>query len=167
MCCIDPFIKNSNLKIEEITQMREDEENLMNATDSGIIYLDSELNIRRFSKVISSIFNFLPHDVGRPIDHVAYNLNIKNLSEEVKNVQKSSKKKEIEFKSNHGKQYLLKIFPFRRSDDSIDGVILSITDVNKIYERRGLCEKIFELAPNGLIAIDENGIIIQTNRSSV
>ena len=67
-------------KIEELTQLTSDMDNLLASTDIGTIFLDLELNIRKFTPAIAGSSILLPHDVGRPLKHISNNLALDNVT---------------------------------------------------------------------------------------
>ncbi|MEI2782769.1 MAG: PAS domain-containing protein [Candidatus Competibacter sp.] len=61
-------------KIIELTELNNDVENLLGATQIGHLLLDENLEVRRFSPRIAEIFKLLESDVGRPITHISHYL---------------------------------------------------------------------------------------------
>jgi len=49
--------------------------NLLNRTEIATVFLDDELNIRRFTPEATGIFNLIQSDIGRPISHIVPNSN--------------------------------------------------------------------------------------------
>ena len=45
--------------------------NLLNSTDIATLFLDGELNVRRFTTPTAKIIKLIPSDVGRPITDIA------------------------------------------------------------------------------------------------
>ena len=55
-------------KIDQLTQLTADMDNLLESIDVGTVFLDRELCIRKFTPRIADVFHILPQDVGRRID---------------------------------------------------------------------------------------------------
>ena len=72
-------------KIIELTELTDDMDNLFHLTEVGVIFLDRELKIRRFTPKIAEMFNFLPRDVGRSIDSFTSNLSDEKVLENFRN----------------------------------------------------------------------------------
>jgi two-component system, chemotaxis family, CheB/CheR fusion protein len=70
---INAELQNKN---EELSRLNNDVYNLLASIEIGIIFLDLDLQIRRFTPSINRIYNFLPADIGRPIDHFVSSLEI-------------------------------------------------------------------------------------------
>jgi two-component system CheB/CheR fusion protein len=47
--------------------------NLLESTEIGVIFLDEDLRIRKFTPAIQKHFSLLNSDVGRPIDNFVTN----------------------------------------------------------------------------------------------
>ena len=59
-------------KVDDFTRMNNDMKNLLNSTDIATLFLDKELNIRRFTNQAVKIFKLIKTDIGRPLtDHVS------------------------------------------------------------------------------------------------
>ena len=73
-------------KIEELTRMTNDLNNLLKNTDVGALYLDKNLCIRKITPIVSKITNILESDIGRPISHIAVMANYPDLIHDVDSV---------------------------------------------------------------------------------
>lgn len=121
-------------KIEELTMLNNDMNNLLNNTNIGTMFLDSKLLIRKFTQGITKIVNVLEIDVGRPITHISFNSDYKALYEDVKDVIDQLKAKEVEVQDLEGNWYLLRIQPYRQSDNSVSGVIITLIEITKMKQ---------------------------------
>lgn len=121
-------------KIEELTQLTSDMDNLLKSTEIGTIFLDQDLRIRMFTPAISAAFNVMEQDVGRPIDHIAYKLDSPNLLADVAKVLNTSESLEVEVQSSDGRVYLQRIQPYRNEHEHITGIVLTTTDITALKE---------------------------------
>ena len=53
-------------KVDEFSRVNNDMKNLLNSTDIATLFLDKELNIRRFTNQATKIFKLIKSDIGRP-----------------------------------------------------------------------------------------------------
>ncbi len=53
-------------KITELTELTDDLNHLFEHMESGLLFLDFELTVRKFTPSIAPIFNLMPQDIGRP-----------------------------------------------------------------------------------------------------
>jgi two-component system CheB/CheR fusion protein len=72
---------NSELqaKIDQLSQTESDMKILLDSTDIGIIFLDSNLCIKRFTSEATKIFNLIPSDLGRPMHDIRSNLQYEDI----------------------------------------------------------------------------------------
>ncbi len=125
------------LKIEQLTQAENDMHNLLDSTKIGIIFLDNDLKIKRFTDEATKMINLIPSDIGRPIGHIATNLDYGDLVKEAKRVLQSLMSMEVEVKTkDKGRKYLMSIMPYRTIENAIDGVTITFADINQLTGRR-------------------------------
>jgi len=123
-------MKNRELKI-----LNQDHENLLSSLQAGIVYLDSNLIIRKFNTAIEKFFRLLPQDIGRPIDHIAYHLaNQREMLDDVHRVLATGETVESEEVTTDGQWLLKRVLPFRAESGAIEGVVLTFTDITRIKE---------------------------------
>lgn len=131
-------------KIGELTLVNNDLSNFMSSSDIGTIFLDLELRIRRFTPSISSAFHVIEQDIGRPIDHIAFNLDSPNLIGNIKEVLEREISSEAEVRSRDGKTYLQRIQPYRTGTGEIQGVVLTFDDITAVISTVRKLEKMEE-----------------------
>ena len=61
-------------KLDELSQSNNDMKNLLNGIDVATIFLDNDLNIKRFTSQAVNIAHLIAGDVGRPFAHVVASL---------------------------------------------------------------------------------------------
>lgn len=121
-------------KIEELTQLNNDMDNLLKNTNIGILYLDRKLKIRKFTKLISKIINIMDMDTGRPIDHISLKMDYNDFVEDIKSVRDTLRPVETEVKDEDGMWNLVKILPYRTIENAVEGIAIVILDIHKLKE---------------------------------
>lgn len=123
---------NHELKdnIEQVGRVNSDLQNLMAATNVATIFLDRGLCIKRFTPPMTDIFNLIPSDIGRPLAHVTHHLEYDAITDDASKVLTTLHSQEREIVTTVPKSvYLVRISPYRTSEDRIDGVVLSFVDI--------------------------------------
>ncbi len=122
-------------KNKELENLNNDMTNLLNAGDVGTLFLDTKLNIRKFTPVIKEIFKLEDSDIGRSIVSFASEFD----ENKRKTIIASSKKSledlksfEYEIQDNDNHWYLIKINPFITSKKVIDGVVLNFINLGPL-----------------------------------
>lgn len=115
--------------IEELGRTNSDLQNLMSSTDIGIIFLDRELRIKRYTTRTQELFNITANDLDRPLEHFTHKLDYQLLKEDAEVVLQTLQSREREVHSADGRWYLARLLPYRTLDDRIDGVVLSFVDI--------------------------------------
>lgn len=116
-------------KIHELTQMTNDLDNLLNSTAIGTIFLDDTFCIRKFTHAITEVFNVLPHDIGRPIDHISNTIDKKNIPTLLRQVMESGRVHEEEVINRNDRSYLMRILPYVTEQKRVEGIVVTFTDI--------------------------------------
>ncbi|MDR6943176.1 CheR family methyltransferase [Mucilaginibacter pocheonensis] len=158
------------VKAEELTQLNNDMKNLLDSTETGTIFLDNQLNILRFTPQIKKLFNVIPGDVGRSINHVVSNFNYPAVEQDIMEVIEKLTGKEIEVKTNKGEWYNLRIMPYRTLDNFISGAVLTfdrITFLKAMQTRLNILQKYTSTAIQQInepaILLDNESLIVSVN----
>lgn len=118
-------------KIDEATRINSDLSNLVAATNIATIFLDKNLQIKRYTPLVEQLFNITPHDIGRPLEHFTHNLNFEKLTAEAAKVLRFLKPFERETTDMDGNIFLARFLPYRTIDDRIEGVVLNFIDITE------------------------------------
>ncbi len=155
-------------KIDELTRLTADMENLLLVTDVGIIFLDTSLRIRRFTPHVARLFNLLPQDIGRSIGSFSNLLDV-SLTELLQQVLETEKPYEKEVRDRDGNDYFMRILPYHINPVSVDGIVLSLIDISpmkKAESRLEYLSAIVESTGEAVVGKDLNGMILSWNHGA-
>ncbi len=116
------------LKLDELTMMTNDMSNFLSSTMIGILFVDSELNIRKFTEYVGREFQLMEHDIGRPLQIFAHSFPDEQIEEDAKSVLKTLSSIDREVTAMNGRFYTLRIAPYRTTENSIRGLVITIID---------------------------------------
>ena len=117
-------------KLEEITELNADYDNLLSNTQIGTLFLDKNMVIRKISKLASEITNILQTDVGRPLHHLSLSALYPEFTKDVDCVNATKQRIERELLFN-GKLYFMRIVPYLLNKDTVKGIIISFVDLTE------------------------------------
>jgi two-component system CheB/CheR fusion protein len=118
--------------IDELSQANDDLKNFLNSTEIAAIFLDKDLNIRRFTPLATKMFNLLEVDVGRPLAHIVSNLVGVNAIEDTKEVLDTLVMLYKEVQTADGLWHAMRIMPYRTSYNVVAGIVITFTDINEV-----------------------------------
>jgi two-component system CheB/CheR fusion protein len=119
-------------KNTELSASNDDLNNLIHSAEIAILFLDAQLNIRKFTPAIKKILDLIPYDIGRNISHFRAKIKLENFMERVEEVLETLLPYETSVKDFKGKECLLKINPFRTNQYKIKGVVLIFIDLTQV-----------------------------------
>jgi two-component system CheB/CheR fusion protein len=120
-------LSNRNL---EMQQMNSDLNNLLDSIQLPIVMVDNELLVRRVTPAARNAFNILQSDIGRPISDFRPNVDISDLEDLLREVIESLAVRQRRVTDKQGRQYSLRVRPYRTTDNKIDGAVITLVDIN-------------------------------------
>lgn len=118
-------------KIEQLSQANDDLNNLLSSIEVATIFLDRNLNIKRFTPAATKIFNLIPSDIDRPVTHLSSNIVYKALADDVKNALKTLAVKSADVQAIDETWYHMRILPYRTEENIIEGVLVTFVDITE------------------------------------
>ena len=119
-------------KIDQLTRLNNDLNNLIKNTDIGALYLDQRLMIRKITPIVSEITNIRESDLGRPIDHITVAKGYPDLLDDVNRVLEDLTNIEREIQLADGHYYLARIRPYRTEYNATEGIIITFVEISRL-----------------------------------
>jgi two-component system CheB/CheR fusion protein len=116
-------------KVDELTSSSNDMKNLLNSTDIATLFLDKNLNVRRFTPQATKIIKLIPGDIGRPVTDLASDLLYPELTVDAHEVLRKLGFLEKPVSTVDGRWFNVRIMPYRTHDDRIDGLVITFGDI--------------------------------------
>ncbi|SJZ83937.1 two-component system, chemotaxis family, CheB/CheR fusion protein [Trichlorobacter thiogenes] len=132
-------------KIIELTELHNDLDNLLSATQIGNLLLDENMEVRRFSKRVCDIFKLLDSDIGRSITHITHHLLNCDPISLIRDVQYSLKPQEFEVQTQDGRWRLMRIVPYAIGPKTFSGTVVSFVDINSLKQAQKSASEIQQL----------------------
>lgn len=115
-------------KLDELTMLTNDLSNFLSSTMIGILFVDSNLNIRKFTEYVGREFQLMEHDVGRSFQIFAHSFPAEDIISDAKEVLKNLVPIDREVTAMNGRYYTLRIAPYRTTENNIRGLVITIID---------------------------------------
>jgi len=116
-------------KITDFVRANDDMKNLLNSTEIATLFLDKELNIRRYTDQVTKIFKLRNADIGRPFTDLVSNLLYPEIETHAQQVIKTLVSVESANQTHDGRWFNVRIMPYRTIDDRIDGLVITFIDI--------------------------------------
>lgn len=157
-------------KVDELIWVNSDVNNILTSIDVGIIFLDRHLHIRRFNQAATQVANLIETDVGRPIEHIVSNLAYPDWLQDARLVFETLVPKEVEVQIKTGQWYLMRIRPYRTTENAIEGVVMTFTNISEQKQaiatvdiERALARSIVDTVQHALLVLDARLRVISAN----
>jgi two-component system CheB/CheR fusion protein len=121
-------------KVDDFLRANNDMKNLLNSTDIATLFLDKELNIRRFTFQATKIFKLIKSDIGRPFTDQVSDLIYPGLSADALEVIETLALIQKQIPTKDGRWFHTRIMPYRTSDDRIDGLVITFVNITDLKE---------------------------------
>jgi chemotaxis methyl-accepting protein methylase len=139
-------------KVDDLSTANSDMKNLLNSTDIATVFLDNDLQVRRFTTQATKIIKLIPGDVGRPITDLASALRYPDLAKDALEVLRTLVPAEKAIAALDGRWFTVRIMPYRTLDNCIDGIVITFTDITAArkleeelrHEQAGLEKRVAE-----------------------
>ena len=120
-------------KIKELEAANDDLSSLINSTDIPTVFLDHDLNIRRYSTRTTDLLRIRPGDIGRPLEDLASRVDDPNLLDDMHHVLDTLESVEREVVAEQA-TYQRSAAPFMSSKGKVQGVIVTYSDVTRLRD---------------------------------
>jgi two-component system CheB/CheR fusion protein len=157
-------------KLDDLSAANDDMRNLLNSTKIGTLFLDTELRIKRYTEQARHLVSVRESDLGRPLAELVCKISDENLVEACRDVLRDLVFIEREIFTTDGRNYLMRIMPYRTAENAIDGVVLTFIDIDRLKfvqkELRRFTE-VFRDGSEPIILVDLRGNVLDLNNLAV
>jgi two-component system CheB/CheR fusion protein len=121
-------------KLDDLAVAQSDMQNLLNSTEIATLFLDNDLNVRRFTEQISRVIHLREGDIGRPLSELATSLIYPDLHADVKETLRTLAFCEKEIATTDGHWFSVRIMPYRTLANVIQGAVITFVDISVAKE---------------------------------
>jgi len=124
---------NSELqtKLDDLLLAESDMKNVLNSFEIAILFLDRDLNVRRYTERAAGIINLRDSDVGRPLSDLTTSLHYPDLQRDAAQTLRNLQPSDKQIQSSDERWFQVRIMPYRRMDDVLDGVVITLVDITE------------------------------------
>ena len=153
-----------------LVQTGNDLNNLLNSVNIPLLMLNNEFQIRQFTPPMQRLLSVRATDIGRSISEIRLHLSIGDLEPLLHEVLETLGTRELEVQDRTGRWYLLRVRPYRTSDNKIEGLVVLLVDIDQIRksqqelrDARDLANSMLESVPLPVAVVSSDGTIRSAN----
>ena len=146
-----------------LTQTGNDLTNLLNSVNIPLLMLTSDLHIRQFTPPMQRLLSVRATDVGRSISEIRLQLSIENIEPILMEVLETLGTREMEVQDREGRWNLLRVRPYRTSDNKIEGLVVVLVDIDQLrrsqqhlVDARDFASSVVESVPVPIVVLNED-----------
>lgn len=159
-------------KNEEMEAINDDIKNMFANTNIGTVILDTDLRVKRFTPPAQKLFNLIEKDIGRELADIATKLEYETLEQDAQHVLDSLEKREKEIRTRDRNWFIMRMFPYRSSDNVIQGLVINFTDATELkhkeqeaVEAKLQAEAVLQTTRQPLLVLDESLKVLSANQA--
>lgn len=118
-------------KLDDLALAQSDMQNVLNSIEIAVLFLDQDLNVRRYTERTAAIISLRESDIGRPISDLTTSLRYPDLQEDARRTLNTLAVSEKQITTNDDRWFSVRIIPYRRVDNMIDGVVITLVDITE------------------------------------
>jgi two-component system CheB/CheR fusion protein len=126
---VNEELQNRN---SELGQINNDLINLLTSVNLPILMLGPDLRVRRITPAAEKVLHVLPTDIGRLVTDLRLPIDVPDLEQMIAESIDSLSVKSREVQSRDGHWYLLRIRPYRTTENKIDGAVIKLLDIDPL-----------------------------------
>jgi len=153
-----------------LVQTGNDLNNLLNSVNIPLLMLNNELSIRQFTPPIQRLLSVRASDIGRSITEIRLHLSIGDIEPILREVLETLGTREEEVQDRDGRWYLLRVRPYRTSENKIEGLIILLVDIDQIRksqqelrDSRDFANSMLERVPIPVAVVNQDGTVRSAN----
>lgn len=116
-------------KLDDLALAQSDMQNVLNSIEIAVLFLDLDLNVRRYTERASAIVSLRKSDIGRPLIELATSLHYPELQQDAQHTLDTLAVNERQVSTTDDRWFAVRIIPYRRLDNVIDGVVVTLVDI--------------------------------------
>lgn len=150
-------------KNAELHELGNDISNLLNSTKIPVVMLDRRLRIRRITPNADSLLKIAPTDIGRAITDIRLNIRLDDLEGMIAQVLDTLQPLQRDVLDTQNHWHSLQILPYRTMDDQIDGVVLTLQNIDAIKAASEQAQKAGELFSSIINTVRQPLIVLDSD----
>jgi two-component system, chemotaxis family, CheB/CheR fusion protein len=149
-------------RTHQMDRLNNDLINLLSSANLPMIMVGLDHRIRRFTPAAEKLMNLIAADVGRPLEDIRPANLIPDLTAAITEVIDKVRTVEHQVQDRQGRWHVLRVHPYRTTDNRIDGAVLVLVDVDQIRRDQ---EELRRRA--ALIELSRDAVIIRNAENEV
>ena len=129
------------LRGEELDGLNVELENIQASVNQGMVLVDRDLRVRRFTPLAVRVFALTDADIGASLLSVPTTVDMTGFAEALHTVVGGGERRSVETGGSGQPAYLIQVLPYRDSTEGRRGAIVTLTDVSEVVRLRAVSQQ--------------------------
>jgi two-component system CheB/CheR fusion protein len=160
-------------RIEELSRLTNDINNLLATASVGILLIDPQLRVRRASRSALMLLELTEADIGVPIETVARIVHMHDLGALAERVMRTGQMEEREIeRPGAGRWLLIRCVPYRNELSRTQGVLLTLIDLTerhlseeRFHAQDAMTQSVLDAMQANVAILDRDGKVVRLNKN--
>ncbi len=121
-------------KIQELLELNSDIDNLLKSTEIGVIFLDNDLHIRKFTPAVRAVIKLVSSDIGRSIADLSHEIESVDFRALLEAVLVRAQPESLEVQLRNGRHMLMRLHPYQTTNQELDGIVISFVEISRLKQ---------------------------------
>ncbi len=155
-----------------LTETGNDLSNLLTSVSMPLLMLTEDLRVRQFTPPMERLLNIRNSDIGRSLREIRLQLSIEDIEPLLHEVMESLTMREEEVQDREGRWHLLRIRPYRTTENKIEGLVMMLVDIHQLRTSqqslrvaKKFADCVVECVPVPVVVLDTSLEIREANTS--
>src|SRR5882724_7870234 len=156
----------------ELGHLNNDLVNVLVSVNLPILILGADLRLRRMTPSAEKVLRLAHSDIGRLVTDLRLPMDVPNLEQMITESIDTLTVKGREVQTRDGHWYLLRVRPYRTTENKIDGAVIKLLDIDelkhtleKAEEARDFAQAIVETVHEPLLVLNRQLRVLASNRA--
>ena len=150
-------------KIDELVEANADLDHLFVNTHVGVVFVDEQLRVRKFTAGLTGLINLIDRDLGRPLSDITHRLDLDDLDRRLAEVIRTGEQLELTTVAADRREILLRCWPYHDAEGRTNGAVLTMTDVTQLRRAERALQATLDALPQQVCVLDADGVITEVN----
>ncbi|GGY53892.1 hypothetical protein GCM10011297_28270 [Bacterioplanes sanyensis] len=151
-------------KVAQLNQINADLKTMISASGVATVFVNSDLQVTRFSPDVTDVFRLRNADIGRPLEDIRNTSNYDDVIDDLRRAIDTQQPLERELQTEQQRTLLARIMPYSEPRLQLRGAVATFVDITDVQRAQQL-QAVIDALPEHIALLTYDGEIAMVNRA--